>query len=189
MSRHNPEVDIMPHGVARHLLGNFGPSDSFFYRPLNHGLVKMMTINQTVFPIAVGPCRWKDPLPGPLVACARILFFKGSWQLDTDNSVFDISFMTRSYLLKMMFKTGLSCRRQNCLTIFIAFPFSHRDLSIAKIDIFDTESQAFEKSKPGSVHEHDCKPIRTFQMRQNHSNLLPLRFLGYRLGMTFPDRN
>ena len=103
-------------------------------------------------------CR-KYPLPTPLFSGVWVFAFKGIWQSDSAQAVFEIALVLLFDQFEVLSERIFDRRGKHCVPVFVSLTGSNYDLVAGEINVFDPEPQTFHQSEASSVKEHDHEPI------------------------------
>ncbi len=74
------------------------------------------------------------------------------------------------YISEMVFQRSDQRIRQDGDSILLTFPISHYNLPIIKINILDTQPQAFRQPQAGPIGEAQYQPVGSLRASQNFTD-------------------
>ena len=123
-------------------------------RPLDHGLVQMMTPLHLRPGIAAPVLGGKDPLPAPLPVGARIFSGKRFGQKHGSKSSGQISLVHALCPRETGREFHAHDHRKRHDAVALALGVADHDAVRAEFDVFDSEPQTFEEPHSAAVEEH-----------------------------------
>ena len=144
----------MTQRVAPRGLKNTGFDPSFLKCALQDGFVEMMPALFAGNPVGEMTGRRKNPLPVPFFTGIWIFSIESIRQGNPAKPPFEIRFVLRANLPKMLAQRISHRAGQHRVAIFVSLPRSNNDLVAQEINIFDPKTAAFHESQTATVEQN-----------------------------------
>src|SRR5204862_7038014 len=110
---------------------------------------------------------WKDELPAPFACGAGIFACQSIRQPHLAEAISQVLLMLQSHFVQMELQWRCEIDRQHRDAISSALGVAHSDASVAKVDVFDSQPNAFHQPKSTAVKESCHQPCGAVQMSEN----------------------
>jgi hypothetical protein len=111
--------------------------------------------------------RRKNVLPSPLARRVRRFPSEGEWKVDTAKPIFQILVVLCFDSQQMTTKWFIQIHWKHCDAVFPAFRVAHSDLCERKIDVFDSQTNAFHQAQSATVEQPSHQFRYAVKMREN----------------------
>lgn len=143
----------MPEGVGADAFLNVGFLRRFFDRSLQAGGVEMVAAFLPAAGVGGAFGRGKEVLPGEFAAGIGVFCFEGIGEVDFAAAGSEVFFVEEANTFDLTLQVGDDDAGQGDDAVFFAFAIAHRDAFVLKVNILDTQADAFHQAQAGAVEQ------------------------------------
>jgi len=141
-------------------------------RALHRALVHVKAALVASFRILPAAVLGKNPLPGPIARGGREFQVKGTGEGDAAEAVSLVSFVDRADVVQMLAEGRFEGGGKHRNAVLRALAVPDQNLGQVKVDILDSDRQAFRKAETGTVHQAGGETLVAFEEGENRTDLV-----------------